>query len=117
MKPSIKTMRVVLFQEGEWLCAQVLEYDLAVQAKSLPSVYRQLHRMLQGHIAVRLAHGKQPFQDLRPAPRKYWTMFRRSKIPLPTQMFPSPLAHRKIRIPRPEVHVAGPIAAQFGLDD
>ncbi len=93
MKPSIKTMRVVIFQEGEWLCAQVLEYDLAVQAKSLSSAYRRLRRMLEGHIAVRLAHGKPPFVDLRPAPRKYWNMFRRS------------------RIPRPEVRVAGPLAA------
>ena len=111
MKPSIKTMRVVIFQEGEWLCAQVLEYDLAVQAKSLSSAYRQLRRMLEGHIAVRLAHDKQPFVDLRPAPRKYWTKFRRSRIPLPTQLFPFPVGHRKIRIPRPEVRVAGPLAA------
>jgi len=74
MKPSIKTMRVVIFQEGEWLCAQVLEYDLAVQAKSLSSAYRRLRRMLEGHIAF-------------------------------------PVGHRKIRIPRPEVRVAGPLAA------
>ena len=111
MKLPTKTIRVVIFQEGEWLCAQVLEYDLAVQARSLAGVYRRLRRMLEGHIAVRLAHGKQPFVDLRPAPRKYWAMFRRSRIPLPTQMFPLPVAHRKIRIPRPEVRVAGPVAA------
>jgi hypothetical protein len=25
------SVRAVVFQEGEWLCAQCLEYDLAVQ--------------------------------------------------------------------------------------
>lgn len=84
MKSSTKTIRVVIFQEGEWLCAQVLEYDLAVQARSLSSLYRRLRRMLEGHIAVRLAHRRQPFLDLRPAPRKYWAMFRRSRVRLAT---------------------------------
>ena len=35
-------IRAVVFQEGEWLCAQCLEYDLVAQAKSL----RQLSRAL-----------------------------------------------------------------------
>jgi hypothetical protein len=30
-------VRAVVFQEGEWLCAQCLEYDLAVQAKTCHS--------------------------------------------------------------------------------
>src|SRR2546426_9529274 len=37
-------VRAVVFQEGEWLCAQCLEYDLVAQAKSL----QQLSRALQG---------------------------------------------------------------------
>jgi len=58
MKPSIKTMRVVIFQEGEWLCAQVLECDLAVQAKSLSSAYRRLRRMLEGRRGTYIKFGR-----------------------------------------------------------
>ena len=28
-------LHAVVFQEGEWLCAQCLEYDLVAQAKTL----------------------------------------------------------------------------------
>jgi hypothetical protein len=28
-------LRVVIFQEGNWLCAHCLEYDFAMQARSL----------------------------------------------------------------------------------
>ena len=33
-------IRAVVFQEGEWLCAQCLEYDLVAQAKSLQQLSR-----------------------------------------------------------------------------
>ena len=35
--PRKYAVRAVVFQEGEWLCAQCLEYDLMVQAKNLHS--------------------------------------------------------------------------------
>jgi hypothetical protein len=31
---------------------------------------------------VRFHHNQRPFEGLKPAPRKYWAMFERSKIPL-----------------------------------
>src|SRR5438128_8437533 len=46
-------IRAVVFQEGDWLCAQCLEYDLVAQAKSLPRLYEALRRLIIGHIAVR----------------------------------------------------------------
>lgn len=99
-------MSILVFQEGEWLCARWLEHDLAVQAKTLPSLYTRLHRMIVGHIAVRLAHGQQPFDDLPTAPQKYREMFDRSKITLPSGMLRFSVKGRPLTIPSPRVRVA-----------
>jgi len=107
-KPNrpIRTLSVLVLQEGEWLCARCLEHDLAVQAKTLPSIHARLHRMIVGHVAVRLAHGLRPFEDLPPAPRKYREMFNRSKITLPSQLFSFGIKNRAFKIPTPKVRVA-----------
>jgi len=80
-------LRIVIFQDGEWLCAHCLEYDLATQAKNLDDLRYDLERMIVGHIAVSLANGLKPFRNGRRAPEKYWAMFRRSKISLPSIKF------------------------------
>jgi len=59
------SVRAVVFQEGEWLCAQCLEYDLMVQAKNLQQLSRALQKLIVGHIVVRLRHKQQPFRDRR----------------------------------------------------
>jgi hypothetical protein len=103
-------LRVVIFQEGEWLCARFLEYDLATQAKSLDGLTHDLQRLLVGHIAIAKKHGLKPFQNLRPAPRKYWEMFRRSKIALPPGTFWFKSSKGGLRMPPPEIRIA-PLAA------
>lgn len=113
-KPSIKryTIRAVVFQEGDWLCVQCLEYDLVTQAKSLPQLYKAFHRLIIGHIAVRVRHKQQPFTGLAPAPQKYWAMFRRSRLTLPAQMFSFNGAKTQGFVVRPpELRVAPPTAA------
>ena len=65
---------------------QCLEYDLVTQAKSLPQLYKAFRRLIVGHIALRLQHS-QPFAGLSRAPRKYWKIFQRSRLALPTQIF------------------------------
>src|SRR3972149_10541583 len=79
-------LRVVIFQEGEWLCAHCLEYDFATQAKSLSDLQSGLERLIAGHIAISPKHGLKPFRNVRQAPAKYWEPFRRWKIspPVPT---------------------------------
>ena len=95
-------IRAVVFQEGKWLCAQCLEYDLVAQAKTLPTLCRALQLLVVGHVAVRLRHGQQPFRDMPRAPEKYWTMFRQSRLVLPAPMFklsgvPGSMVHRRLR--------------------
>ena len=52
--PRTIAIRALVFQEGDWLSARCLEYDLATQARTLPRLYESLHRLVLGHIAVRL---------------------------------------------------------------
>jgi hypothetical protein len=105
-------IRAVVFQEGEWLCAQCLEYDLMAQAKSLRQLSRALQRLIVAHVAVRLRHKKQPFRDLPRAPAKYWVMFRRSRLTLPAPMFKlSILRSHGVVVAPPQVRIAAQSAA------
>jgi len=107
---NFKKLRVVIFQEGEWLCAHCLEYDFATQAKTLEDLRHGIERVIVGHIAISLANGLKPFKNARRAPKKYWTLFERSKIALPRQSFDLKIKKRGVKIPTPEIRVA-PLAA------
>ena len=105
-------IRAVVFQEGEWLCAQCLEYDLVAQAKSLPKLCRALQELVVGHVAVRLRHGQQPFRDLPRAPAKYWAMFRDSRLAIPAPMFKlGTLKTGGVVVAPPQIRIAVPSAA------
>jgi hypothetical protein len=105
-------VRAVVFQQGEWLCAQCLEYDLVAQAKSLPRLSRALQRLIVSHVVVRLRHERQPFRDLPRAPAKYWTMFRQSRLRLPAPLFKlGSLRSRGVVIAPPQIRIAAPTAA------
>ena len=78
-------VRIIIFQEGEFVCAQWVDFDLSAQARTLPLLFRAMDRLMRGHIAVREKHGLPPFQDLPEAPRRFRELFHRSKICLPPQ--------------------------------
>ena len=104
-------LRVVVFREDDWLCAQSVDYALAVQAHTLPELQRAFHRLIVNHIVVRQRHQMTPFADLPPAPQKYQEMFDRSvDLPLPIQMIKYP---KGIDVPpsKIRVHVAPAPAA------
>ncbi len=105
-------IRAVVFQEGEWLCAQCLEYDLMVQARNLNQLCRALQKIIAGHIAIRRRHNQQPFRDLPRAPKKYWAMYRRSRLELPAPIFKiGVLRSRGIVVAPPHVRIATASAA------
>ena len=71
-----KKVRVVLYEESGWWVAQCLEYDIRVQAKTMPQV--------QENIAIALEatwqdskdrHGK-PFAHVNPAPEEFERMWK-----------------------------------------
>jgi hypothetical protein len=110
--PRRIAIRALVFQEGDWVSARCLEYDLATQARTLPRLYESLRRLILGHIAVRLHQNQRPFEGLKPAPSKYWNMFERSKIPLSddTRCF-TPVRSNGFVVLPPKLRVAPPEAA------
>jgi hypothetical protein len=104
--PRVNTLRGIVFREGDWLCAQSIDFALGVQARTLPALYRAFHRLIVSHIVVRRRHHMRPFADLPRANAKYREMFDRSAdLPLPTQIVRAP---RGIVVPasKMRVHVA-----------
>lgn len=99
---NIARISAILIQEEKGWSAQCLEYDIAVQANNLTDLHYEFERALVGHISVSLELGKTPFEDLKPAPRKYWDMFNRSHHSLEGPRFPFrpsyPLPERELRV-------------------
>ena len=107
----VSTLRVIVFREDDWLCAQSVDFALGVQARTLPGLYRAFHKLIVSHIIVRQRHNMRPFADLPPANAKYRAMFDRSAdLPLPAQIIRAP---RGIDVPpsKMRVHVAPAPAA------
>ena len=110
--PRRIAIRALVFQDGDWLSVRCLEYDLATQARTLPRLYESLRTLILGHIMVHLHHNQRPFEGLKPAPREYWDMFERSKIPLSdeTRTF-TPVKSNGFVVTVPKLRVAPPEAA------
>ena len=53
-----------------WI-AQVLEYDLAAQAKTIEDLVYELQRTIVAHILCSEQEGLVPFESIPPAPRQY----------------------------------------------
>jgi predicted RNase H-like HicB family nuclease len=75
-------IHAVLFEEGEWWCAQCLEHDITAQAKTLPELRYELDRVLIAHICASLQEGRRPFEGLRRAPQKFWKMYESADLTL-----------------------------------
>ena len=107
-------LRVVVFQEDEWVCAQCLEYDIAAQAKTLDDCLYQLGRLVVGHVAVSVEKGLEPFHGLKRAPQRFWDWFEQSKIPLAGALpafTADDLKRQGVVIEPPDIRVAQPPAA------
>jgi hypothetical protein len=105
-RPVRRELRVVIFQDGDWLCGQYIDFNLSAQARTLPQLYRALHKLIVGHIALRRKYRQPPFADLLPAPAKYREMWEQSKVDLPEQIISIPAPPRGIVLPKPRVRVA-----------
>ena len=68
-------IRVVMFQESGWWCAQCLEYDIATQAPTIEKLKQELELALTVHADLALERGQEPFQILPRAPERYFQMY------------------------------------------
>ncbi len=48
MEQKQVALRVVVFQEGEWVCGQCLEHDIAARAKTLEDCLHEFERLVVG---------------------------------------------------------------------
>jgi hypothetical protein len=99
------TIRAVVYQQGESLCAQCLEWDIATQAKTLEALCHDLDRLIVGHIAIGLEHGFDALAAVRRAPQKYWEMFRRSRIELPPHALRFKPKRRGVTVRPPQIRI------------
>jgi hypothetical protein len=100
MKTPDITISAIAFQESDGWVAQCLQYDIAVQAKTLPELQYELQRVLVSHIVISEESGQEPFAGLRPAPGKFWEMYERAKTRVERDDMP-------FRLPKPTAsHIA-----------
>jgi hypothetical protein len=75
---SIAVQALLIEKEDGWI-AQCLEYDIVAQAQTFTGVNQELERILVSHIAVSLELGRTPFAGFKPAPRRFWDAFERTR--------------------------------------
>jgi len=94
---GVLQVSAVLFQDGEWWCAQCLEYDIAAQAPTLSELRYELGRVLAAHVAASEELGQDPFETMSAAPQKFWDMFERAKLLLTAEDLPFRLPSARAR--------------------
>jgi hypothetical protein len=90
---KVSQIRAVLFEEGGSWSAQCLEYDIAAQAKSLLDLHDEIARVLAAHIAASVQMGREPFDGIRPAPKRFWDLYNGLRIesrPMPFRLEKGP---------------------------
>ncbi|MBM4441344.1 MAG: hypothetical protein FJ027_13080 [Candidatus Rokubacteria bacterium] len=103
------SFRAVIFKSGDAWIGQCLEHDIAAQATTAKELTYQLERAVVGHIVIAHENGMTPFENVKPAPSRYWKMFEQGlKVEAPTDHrfvvsgHPSP--------PIPEIRLSDPVA-------
>lgn len=94
----------MLFEEdGAW---SALDYDIAAQAKTLTDLQEAIVRALEVHVAVSVQMGREPFQDVKAAPRRLWDLYETGKS-VESRPVPFRLAQGPALPPiRPELRIA-----------
>jgi hypothetical protein len=85
--------------------AQCLEYDMATQANTLSDLYYEIEKMIVGQIVVSRELDLEPFEQLPPAPDKFWKLFAGATIRVEGETLPFRLPHQEPR-PIPELRLA-----------
>ena len=113
MPPSaqiIHPFRVIVFDEGDVMCAQILEHDMAVHGRSLEEINVRLRGIITTHVLACAELGRKPFADTQRAPAKYWDWFKRAEK-LATVKWEMPHMKPRVEIPAPEIRIAAAVNA------
>jgi len=98
----------VIFPEGDKFIAQGLEYDICAFGKTVTDAQNRFLRAVVSNAVLCVEHGKKSLEDIPPAPKKYWDMFKKSdvqlekldveRMPLRTPHMPSPIIRPTMRL-------------------
>src|SRR6266567_5239656 len=84
-RPAFITLRSIIFpdpQAGVWI-AQGLEYDICAQAQTLEDLHTAFEKALAATAFACIELGQEPFDDMEPAPQKFWAMYEKAGKGLP----------------------------------
>lgn len=92
-EPHMRTVRirVLLFQDGDFWCAQCLDHDLAAQADSRDDLENEFERVLIEHLHISEELGQEPFLGLAPAPDLFHQMYAKAKVLPPRKISVDPV--------------------------
>jgi hypothetical protein len=93
-----KTIRVIVFREGDLYVAQCLEYDIATQAKSIESLIDRLELTLDAEFSLCEEQGKQPHKAIPPAPNYYHGLWETRFALLDRIAMPKPDGSRQFEV-------------------
>jgi predicted RNase H-like HicB family nuclease len=102
---------VLFIESAGWWSAQILEHDIATQAKTLQELLYEVERILVAHIALAAEEGRQPFQGIPRAPEKYWERFKKSHISMRSPSFGFKLRGSSLPRIRKTIRIAESTAA------
>jgi len=70
-----RTIRAVVYREGDWWIAQCLEVDLVTAQKRREDLPRELRRAVELLVAGAQQRGVEPFYGYGAAPLRFWKMY------------------------------------------
>jgi hypothetical protein len=94
-----KMIRVLIKRDNEWWIAQCLEYDIAVQARTLKDVQYELERVFIGRICMAKQLGLNPFEGIPEAPKEFHQLFEDSESTLKVELKSNKNIYNKIPAP------------------
>lgn len=68
-------IRVLLFEQDGWWCAQCLEYDIAAQATTESELHKELANVLLTHVLASAEFNQKPFSGLPAAPQDFFEIY------------------------------------------
>jgi hypothetical protein len=76
--PKRITISVLFMKRDNAVVAQGIEFDIAAQGPTLEAAKDAFTKTVVSWILLDLQHGKQPLQDVKPAPAEYRSIFERA---------------------------------------
>lgn len=73
--PEKKHLKVIVIPEGDYLVAQCLDYDIAVQALGITELQDRFKTAIETHAYLAKESGETPFENLQQAPQEYWRLW------------------------------------------